>query len=258
MNDITIENLTNILKDVTNQGWILNERGNNQGAVGNTLEDLLNVQENNYPLPDFHNWELKAQEKEGKSLVTLFHSEPEPRSMKFVPQILLPNFGWSHQDAGDKYPITERRISLTINNSFSQNGRGFKIVADSEEDRIYVCFDADKISESFKDWIPDRMTVQNSFQEPYWTFSTIKKKLQTKLNNTIYIQADKKKEGRDTYFKYEHFLLLMDPSLDRFLNQLNQGAVYADFDARTGHNHGSKMRIIRDNLPDLFKTQIDI
>ena len=258
MNDITIENLNKILEDITNQGWILNKRVNNQGAVGNTLEDLLSVQENNYPLPDFHNWELKAQEKGQNTLVTLFHSEPEPRSMKFVPQILLPNFGWPHTDAGIKYPKTERRISLTINNSFSPKGRGFKIAADYEQKRIYVDFDADKISESFKEWIPDRMTVQNSFQAPYWTFSTIENKLHSKLNNTIYIQADKKKEGRDTYFKYEHFLLLMNPSLDLFLNQLNQGAVYADFDARTGHNHGSKMRIMRNNLPNLFKTQIKI
>lgn len=45
MNDITVKNLTKILKDITNQGWILNKRANNQGAVDNALEDLLSVQE---------------------------------------------------------------------------------------------------------------------------------------------------------------------------------------------------------------------
>lgn len=258
MNDITVENLTKILEDITNQGWILNKRANNQGAVGNTLEDLLSVQENNYPLPDFHNWELKAQEKGQNTLVTLFHSEPEPRSMRFVPQILLPNFGWPHTDAGTKYPETERRISLTINNTFPQQGRGFRISVDYNLEHIYVDFDASKIADSFEDWLPDRTVAQNNFQSPYWTFSTIEKKLHDKLNNTIYIQADKKKEGRDTYFKYDHFLLLMNPSLDLFLQQVNNGKVYADFDARTGHNHGSKMRIMRNAMPDLFGTQIQI
>lgn len=47
----------------------------------------------------------------------------------------------------------------------------------------------------------------------------------------------------------------MNSSLDLFPQQVNNGTVYADLDARTGHNHGSKMRIMRNTIPNLFDTQ---
>lgn len=36
-----------------NDDWIKNRRPGNVGGVGNTLEDLLDVDENNMQLPDF-------------------------------------------------------------------------------------------------------------------------------------------------------------------------------------------------------------
>lgn len=149
------------------------------------LKICLAFKKNNYPLPGLHNWELIAQEKSQNTLVTLFHSEPEPLSMRFVTQILLPNFGWPHTDAGTKYPETERRIGLTINNTFPQQGRGFKISVDYSQKRIHVDFDAFKIADSFEDWLPDRIVDQNNFQSPYWTFSTIEKSYMI-ISTTLY------------------------------------------------------------------------
>ena len=53
----------------------------------NTLEDLLGIEENNLPIPNAAEWELKAQRKNTRSLTTLFHIEPSPRALKFVPEI---------------------------------------------------------------------------------------------------------------------------------------------------------------------------
>jgi hypothetical protein len=41
--------------------------------VGNTLEDLLGIVENNLPTPDIEGWELKCQRLVTSSLLTLFH-----------------------------------------------------------------------------------------------------------------------------------------------------------------------------------------
>ena len=67
--------------------------------MGNTLENLLGIVENNLPLPNAAEWELKAQRKNTNSLVTLFHCEPSPRDLKIV-LFLLKNFGWKHEKAG--------------------------------------------------------------------------------------------------------------------------------------------------------------
>lgn len=65
--------LRNRLSEIKNMGWIANRRPGNVGGVGNTLEDLLDVAENNLQLPDFGEWELKSQRAATGSLLTLFH-----------------------------------------------------------------------------------------------------------------------------------------------------------------------------------------
>ncbi|HIE65664.1 MAG: MvaI/BcnI family restriction endonuclease [Verrucomicrobiales bacterium] len=114
MKTYTKESLIEALETIRTQGWIPTGRKNNDGGVGNTLEDLLGIEENNLPLPNAAEWELKAQKKNTTSLVTLFHMEPSPRAFKFIPSILLPVFGWKHKEAGEKYPDTEKSFRQTI------------------------------------------------------------------------------------------------------------------------------------------------
>lgn len=97
------------LKEISQQGWIPNNRYGNTGGIGNTLEDLLGIEENNLPIPNATEWELKAQRMATNSLTTLFHLEPSPTAIKFVPRVFLPRYGWKHQEAGKKYPKTELR-----------------------------------------------------------------------------------------------------------------------------------------------------
>jgi hypothetical protein len=49
------------LKEISKRGWIPNARHGNAGGVGNTLEDLLGIEENNLPIPNAAEWELKTQ-----------------------------------------------------------------------------------------------------------------------------------------------------------------------------------------------------
>ena len=62
------EELIEKFKEIYAKGWIKNNRGNNDGAVGNTLEDLLEIPENNLPIPNAAEWELKAQRSDTSSL----------------------------------------------------------------------------------------------------------------------------------------------------------------------------------------------
>ena len=105
---------------------IPNARHGNQGGIGNTLEDLLEIKENNLPIPNASEWELKTQRMNTTSLTTLLHSEPSPRAIRFVPQVLLPKYGWMSQEAGKKYASTERSFRQTIHGA-SPSDRGFMV-----------------------------------------------------------------------------------------------------------------------------------
>lgn len=154
MKTFTKESLIRELKMIKEKGWISSERNGNHGAVGNTLEDLLGIKENNLPLPNAAEWELKARRKKSGSLITLFHIEPSPQALRFVPSILLPNFGWTHKEAGEKYPEGEKSFRQTINYG-RQSERGFYLNYDDHDQKLCFKFDINQISEEHSEWKND-------------------------------------------------------------------------------------------------------
>src|SRR3989304_7164809 len=112
------------LQELSELGWVKNGRFGNQGCIGNTLEDYLEIAENNLPIPNAAEWELKTQRANTSSLTTLFHMEPSPRAVGFVPKILLPLYGWSHQGAGEQYNADEMSFRQTIH-GLTHSDRGF-------------------------------------------------------------------------------------------------------------------------------------
>ena len=126
----TKHELINRLKKISEMGWIPNARHGNHGGIGNTLEELLGITENNLPISNAAEWELKAQRLKTSSLTTLFHMEPSPRAFHFVPQHFLLNYGWPHQKAGTTHPSNELSFRQTINTQ-SYSDRGFKVLVDS-------------------------------------------------------------------------------------------------------------------------------
>lgn len=245
MREHDLELLGSRLEEIKEKGWIKNQRPGNAGGVGNTLEDLLDVAENNLQIPDFGEWELKTQRKDSKSLLTLFHCEPSPTNMRIVPQLLLPYYGWSHQKAGIEYGPDEKSFRQTLN-AITYSDRGFIVIVDREEERIYISFDYSKIDErhsAWKEYVEKKIGKNDLQPNPYWTFQDISEKINKKLKNLMYITAERKYENGEEFFKYDRFEAYIDPTLNNFISLLEQGYIYVDFDARTGHNHGTKFRI---------------
>lgn len=77
--------------------------------------------------------------------------------------------------------------------------------------------------------------------------------------NCFFVQAEVKKEAGQEFFKYFRILMLQGFSLEGLLTGIEQGYVFVDFDARSGHNHGTKFRLRQDKLPMLYSqvTPID-
>jgi hypothetical protein len=252
----TKESLITELQKIAKRGWIENARKGNDGGIGNTLEDLLGIEENNLPIPNAAEWELKTQRLNTSSLTTLFHIEPSPRAIKFVPQVLLLHYGWKHQEAGEKYPANEMSFRQTIHGK-SASDRGFMVKIDRENRKVLISFDKTKVSENHRDWlisVESRIGLGELDPQPYWGFDDLEHKAGTKLLNCFYVQADVKTENEEEFYKYSKVMMLQKFNFDAFLKELENGNILVDFDARTGHNHGTKFRLRQNCFPNLYET----
>ena len=256
----TKESLIEKLRQIRAMGWVESGRHGNAGGVGNTLEDLLGIQENNLPIPNAAEWELKCQRLNTASLTTLFHIEPSPTAFKFVPGILLPKYGWPHKEAGAKYPLSEMSFRQTIS-AVSRSDRGFTVKIDQPNARIIVSFDAASVSPRHTEWLDDvkrRAGAGELEPQPYWGFDDLSHKAGTKLHNCFFVRALVKKIGGREHFQYTEIMKLSKFSKERFINAISTGDILVDFDARTGHNHGTKFRFRNNRLPELYDEVEDI
>jgi len=212
------------LRKIKEMGWIKNTRPRNVGGIGNTIEDLLGIKENNLPIPNAAEWELKTQRANTSSLTTLFHMEPSPRALKFVPRIFLLKYGWPHKEAGTRYH-------------------------------------SNTVAEYHSDWVASvnkRIGLDEINPQPYWGFDDLFHKAGTKLINCFYVQAQVKKKDGEEYFHYNKILMLQKFSIDKFVKALEENKALVDFDARTGHNHGTKFRLRQNFLPELYEKITEI
>lgn len=252
----TKDSLINELKIISARGWIPNAREGNHGGIGNTLEDLLGITENNLPIPNAAEWELKSQRINTTSLTTLFHIEPSPRAVKFVPQILLQKYGWAHQKAGNDYPHNEMSFRQTIH-GLASSDRGFHVKIDRINRKVLISFDFEKVGAKHSEWlnsVKTKISLGQLDPQPYWGFDDLSNKAGTKLLNCFYVQAEVKREADREYYRYSKITMLQKFNFDGFLEQIERGNILVDFDARTGHNHGTKFRMRQNCLPALYQT----
>lgn len=250
------------LMELRDRGWIQSRaRPGNDGAVGNTLEDSLGIKENNLPIPDAAEWELKAQRGTSASLTTLFHMEPSPQGARIVPSVLLPLYGWRHREAGRKYPESE----LSFRSTTSGNGytdRGFRVDVDRVEKKVKFSFNAGAADKGrHSEWLESvkrRAGLNQIVPQPYWGFDDLKYKAGTKLKNAFYVLAETRVESGKEYFRFARLMMLRSYDFDKFLDCLENGIIVIDFDARTGHNHGTKFRLKQNQWPALYFECVEI
>lgn len=256
---LTLEEITAILhknKDV----WLDGTHNGNNGNQGNTIEKLLGVEENNLTLPDLGEIELKTQKLEADSYITLFHKEPQPRAS--IPK-LLKCLGWKHKLAGLDYGANELSFRSTTH-AHRYTNRGFTIKL--TDDRIEFVFDPQKINHSENDttgayrnlgeWLLDieeRETHYSNVLPVYWDRAHFDSICRTKLDNTLMCFCETQRANGKERFKLHSAFIYKGFLHDNLTKLFHDGAVVIDFDARTGHNHGTKLRVKRDSIGKLFR-----
>jgi len=139
--------------------------------------------------------------------------------------------------------------------STSFTDREFRVVVRSIERRIEIEFDSTKANSRHKKWlagVKKKVGLGPIEPIPYWSFDTLHSKCVGKIRNTIFVLAKSRKINDQEEFKYEKILLLEDFSINNFLKAIMNNNVSIDFDARTGHNHGTKFRLKQNEWAVLY------
>ena len=225
---ITYPKLVKKLKAINEMGYIKTHRTGNTG-IGKTLEDLLEITENNVPGPNAAMIELKSARKNVSSMLTLFTKSPLPPGAN---SILLERSGYEGR-------YGRKRLETTVNaiNYNQLKGEpGFKI--DIQEDRLNLI---DIKCEILGYW--DKETLKNSFER--------------KLPKLLYVKAEARGKGLEEEFWFNEAWLLSGFDFDNFLNLLREGTILVDIrigqypDGRT-HDHGTGFRVFPDKLDLCF------
>lgn len=220
------------------------------------MEDLLGIKENNLPIPNASEWELKTQRKNTSALLTLFHMEPSPKALNITSYLLI-NYGWKHKRAGITYQQNERSFRQTLS-YHNPTIRGFDLDIDNVNKRILITFNIEKIDISLQDYKSFLINNNNNYildsnYTPYWGFDDVFHKAGTKLKNCFFITADEKTKDTKKFVKYEDIIMLSGFKIEKLIENIVANNIYIDFDARTGHNHGTKFRIKPSAFPLLYE-----
>ncbi len=227
----TLEKIKKALKELSDKGWVKSNRTHNTG-IGKTLEDYLNITENNIALPDFGVMELKSQRARTSSMMTLFTRKPEDITNAEI----LKRFGYPDPEF-PKHKI----LHQTITNG-KKNGRGFHCKVDEKQGKLLI--------------------LKNRTVLGYYGLDFLRQKAAEKIGNgLILVFANCKKEKKQEYFHYTEAWLLKDIDPKQFLAlskyDIRLGVYRSGKNAGKPHDHGSAFRLTRlseKTFPILFKT----
>lgn len=225
--------------DITEMGWIKTHRAGPTG-IGKTLEDLLEIEENNNDAPDFGDYELKAMRTNANSMLTLFTKTPKPPK---VNSVLLNTYGFPT----DNYANREKVLHTTLNAehfaSLGNTGKSLKI----------NCY-PHKIS-----------IVDNLGNEPaYWDSVELEKAFRKKYKyRLVHVFADSAFNGfdkTDEEFKFHTAWELYDFSFENMIHLLKEGILKVDirigqYPDGSPHDHGTGFRIQEQYLGRMFKSK---
>lgn len=224
MKTLTVEEFQKRFAEIKKQGWVKTKRKGNTG-IGQTLEQLLQLEENNFALPDLGFAELKSHRIGSSSMVTLFTFDRKAWKMNPL-------------DAVRKYGTKDKngRLGLFFTLSFTPNES--RLFLRVENKTVSVCHTSGEILAE-------------------WNTETLSQKFKEKMPSLVFVHAESEMREGVEWFKYERAELLTEPSSEKFLEQIKKGNVVIDLrlhdKGTSARNHGTAFRTREDNLSSLFK-----
>lgn len=233
----TFDEMISGLRELKEEGFVKTHRAGDTG-IGKTLEDLLEIEENNFPGPDGKDTELKAARKNSPSMLTLFTKSPLPRGINSK---LRAEYGYWDESHPNKLALRTTIDSVGFNTI--KGKKGFMIV--SKGDRIEI--------------VPGRPPTKfPDMPNPYWTKEDFENSINKKYKKSLlYVKANTRGSGSDEEFHFNEAYLLEGFDFDKFSTNLKDGVLKVDI--RLGlysngdfHDHGTGVRIKPSLLDECF------
>ncbi len=229
---MNLKELERKLKDIKDKGFVPSLRIGSTG-IGYTLESLLEINENNLPIPDVGGRiEIKTIRKDSQSLVTLFTFNKAVWQIKQKDLILK----YGYVDEKKRYAL---KNTVFYGKTVTQN--------------IIFTIDEDKNTVHLVDGMSGDILAT-------YDIYVIVGKFMTKLSRILLILADRKNEGGVEYFHYNESYLLTDPSARRFINAFKNSVIGIDLrmhlkESGAVRNRGTAFRIKEKDLTELYENR---
>ncbi len=226
---MTLEEFKIKFKTLKERGFIPTTRKGPTG-IGHTFETALELDENNFALPDIDNIEIKAHRDDVNSMITLF---------------TFNNKAWIMQplDAIKKYGSYDQngRLGMYYTMSLTPNSAGLFLTLDKE-----------------------KITVQHTSGEiiATWRLDKLAERFLQKIPALLFVSALTEERDGKEYFHFYRAQLMKGTTPELLSDLFKTGDILVDLrlhdKGTSARNHGTGFRTFENKLPRLFNEIIDI
>ncbi len=239
----TIISLKKKFDEIRKMGYV-KAINNNFSGIGVTFEQLLGVNSGNFEIPDFDGVEIKTKRKYSESGITLFTMVPDGPNL-YETKRLKDTYGYPDRVC-KQFPIL---LGAVYANKIVKIGLKYmyKLKVDRVNRKIYL-----QIFNLSGKTIEDKV---------YWSFDSLKEKLDRKLKILALINAWPNKIKGETYYKYYKMNIYTLKDFESFIELIEKGIIRLNFRVgifRSGerfgqmHDHGSGFEIKECDLLKLY------
>ena len=228
------------LDKIKNLGWI-ECKNKNKSVTGKTLENLLEINPDNFEIPDYNTIEIKSKVSKRENYIDLFCATPD--SYVFETKRLYDKYGYIDSN---NYKILNfvlyGEFLKPINNEYSA-----KLRIDYKNKKV--------IMEIYN---KDNELIDNLSS---WSFELLEEKLCRKLNYVCLVEGDKKFSHNVLYVRYDKYKFYKLKKFSNFIRLLKRGQIRISFTlgvyksgSKSGkmHDHGTQFSIRKENIKLLF------
>lgn len=228
------------LDKIKNLGWI-ECKNKNKSVTGKTLENLLEINPDNFEIPDYNTIEIKSKVSKRENYIDLFCATPD-------------SYVLETKRLYDKYGYIDSNNYKILN--FVLYGEFLKPINNEYSAKLRIDYKNKKVI----------MEVYNKNNElidnlSSWSFELLEEKLCRKLNYVCLVEGDKKFSHNVLYVRYDKYKFYKLKKFSNFIRLLKRGQIRISFTlgvyksgSKSGkmHDHGTQFSIRKENVKLLF------
>lgn len=228
------------LDKIKNLDWI-ECKNKNKSVTGKTLENLLEINPDNFEIPDYNTVEIKSKVSKRENYIDLFCATPD-------------SYVLETKRLYDKYGYLDSNNYKILN--FVLYGEFLKPINNEYSARLRIDYKNKKVI--MEVYNKDNELIDNLSS---WFFELLEEKLSRKLNYVCFVEGDKKFSHNTLYVRYDKYKFYKLKKFSDFIQLLKRGQIRISFTLgvyksgiKSGkmHDHGTQFSIRKENLKLLF------